>query len=204
MQSYSLASLTLMMVTGAIVAYAYSPSTTFAPTTAILTNAKPVSAETNIVSRPEAQQVAAPVSAPRALRAIAEPTLPDEFATLNPEIELAANTEIGNILFSTNINDNYEPVGVRSTFGEGNFTLYATFDYAAMQDGMTWSWVWRHEGDVVSGGEQRLAYGEDGPGWVYFAPEEGFAAGEYTLEVWVNGELQSASSVAVEAGVANQ
>lgn len=204
MQSYSLVSLTLMMVTAAVIAYAYSPTMISAPRTAILTNAKPVSADVvNVVRQPEAVTVST-VAAETRITRVASPSLPTEFAKLRPESALSDNTEISSILFSTNVNENYEPVGVRSSFDEGNFTLYATFDYADMQDGMTWSWIWRHNGEVVGGGEQHWAYGEEGPGWVYFAPEEGFAAGEYSLEVWVNGELQSASSVEVASSIANQ
>lgn len=204
MQSYSLVSLTLMMVTAAVVAYAYSPTMISAPRTAILTNAKPVSAD--FVNTAPQQELAIDTAAAPVIRtARAEiPILPIEFATLKPEASLANDTEISSIIFSTNVNENYEPVGVRSTFDEGNFTLYATFDYTAMQDGMTWSWIWRYDGEVVGGGEQHWTYGEDGPGWVYFAPEEGFSAGEYSLEVWVNGELQSASSVEVSSSIANQ
>ena len=160
MQSYSLVSLTLMMVTAAVVAYAYSPTIISAPRTAILTNAKPVSAAI-IAERPPEIEIA-----PRTIRVAATPSLPAEFATLNPEVNLAVNTEISSIIFASNINDNYEPVGVRSTFGECNFTLYATFDYAAMEDGMTWSWVWRYDWDAVRGGEQHWSYGEDGHGCV--------------------------------------
>lgn len=211
MQSYSLVSLTLMIVTGVIGAYAYSPSVAAAPLTAVLMDAKPISADINGLSDDSIPAIIAERSQPAAqarervtVLPTPQPDLPNEFAQLQPRSELAANTEISSIIFASNINDNYEPVAVRSTFGEGNFTVYGTFDYAAMQDGMTWSWVWRHNGEVVGGGEQVWDYGEDGPGWVYFAPEEGFTAGEYSLEVWVNGELQSASSMAIEAGVANQ
>jgi hypothetical protein len=205
MQSYSLVTLTLMMITAAVVAYAYSPTMTSAPRTAILTNAKPVSADVvrTIATEPEVVTSIASVRQTPLVRATAQ-SLPTEFATLKPTSELLSDTEISSIIFSTNVNENYEPVGVRSSFDEGNFTLYATFDYAAMQDGMTWSWIWRHDGEVVGGGEQHWSYGEDGPGWVYFAPEEGFAAGEYSLEVWVNGKLQSASTVEVASSIANQ
>ncbi len=205
MQSYSLVSITLMMVTGAVVVYAYSPTMISAPRTAILTNAKPVSADiTSLERQPEIAAVPTAVPVTRITRADTPPSLPAEFATLKPKATLTENTNISSIIFSTNVNENYEPIGVRSTFDEGNFTLYATFDYASMQDGLTWSWIWRHDGEVIGGGEQHWVYGDEGPGWVYFAPEEGFSAGEYSLEVWVNGELQSASSVEVASSIANQ
>ncbi len=198
MQSYSLVTLGLMMATAAVVAYAWSPAVSSAPRTALLTNAKPVSLtafSTAVTNGADTVQ--------RITRQ-ALPSLPAEFSTLEPSSELADATELDNIIFASGINDSYEPVGARSVFGEGEFTLFATFDYSEMNDGMTWAWVWRKDGNVVSGGEQEWAYGDEGPGYVYLEPEEGFAEGEYSLELYVNGELQSASDIEVSAGVANR
>ena len=114
------------------------------------------------------------------------------------------DTAIENVIFASGINDNYEPVGARNVFGEGEFTLFATFDYNEMSDGMTWAWVWRQNGEVVSGGAQEWAYGEDGPGYVFLEPDTGFVEGEYSLELYVNGELQTTSDVEISASVANR
>lgn len=199
MQSYSLVSLTLLMATAGVLAYAWSPAVTNAPRTALLTNAKPL-------NLPTFTQQAANSEAPTAARITRQitPNVPSEFSQLEPEIELVDSTEIGNVIFATGINDNYEPIGASTVFGEGEFTLFATFDYSDMGDGMTWAWVWRKDGELVSGGEQEWAYGDEGPGYVYLEPEEGFAAGDYTLELYVNGELQTASAIEVAAGVANR
>ncbi|MCB0000072.1 MAG: hypothetical protein KDE56_30120, partial [Anaerolineales bacterium] len=64
----------------------------------------------------------------------------------------------------------------------------------AMANGMEWAWVWRHNGEVVDGGNEIWNYGQEGPGYIFFAPEEGFASGDYSLEVWVNGELLTRST----------
>jgi hypothetical protein len=62
---------------------------------------------------------------------------------------------------------------------------------------MEWAWVWRHNGKVVSGGNELWNYGDDGPGYVYLNPEEGFQAGEYKVEVWVNSELLTSSTLVI-------
>lgn len=134
----------------------------------------------------------------------AAPELPTEFNQLDPEADLLPTTSFTSLIFSTEIDDEYEPISPSQIFGEGFFTVYATFFYEAMADGMEWAWVWRHNGDVVNGGNELWAYGDTGPGWVYYQPPEGFNAGEYSLEVWVNGELFGQSSITVEQGVANQ
>jgi hypothetical protein len=58
-------------------------------------------------------------------------------------------------------------------------------------DGLAWAWVWRHNGKVIDGGNELWAYGDEGPGYIYLSPEEGFLEGNYTLEIWVNGQLLS-------------
>lgn len=185
----------------AVLAYAYSPETLTTPRTAVIANAKPLS--------PSAVRVSESVEAPQSvsfnqLAAQLTPSLPDQFSALTPQAELAASTRIGGVEFAMDITDEYEPVAVRNIFGEGDFTLYAVFDYADMTDGMQWSWVWRQNGEVVGGGEQLWAYGSEGPGWVYYQPEDGFVEGEYSLELWVNGEFMEKSDIEVSASIANQ
>lgn len=133
-----------------------------------------------------------------------EPVLPDEFDQVEPEVELNENSEFTRLVFSTEINDDYDPVSPRRTFVEGLYTIYATFDYVGMADGMAWSWVWRRDGEIVNGGNELWQYADDGPGWIYFEPPEGFSPGEYTLEVWVNGELFQQASLLVESEAANR
>lgn len=134
----------------------------------------------------------------------AEPLLPDEFDEVEPEVELNENSQFTRLVFSTEINDDYDPVSPRRTFVEGFYTIYATFDYDGMADGMAWSWVWRRDGEIVNGGNELWQYADDGPGWIYYEPPEGFSPGEYTLEVWVNGELFQQASLLVESEAANR
>jgi hypothetical protein len=57
--------------------------------------------------------------------------------------------------------------------------------------------VWRHNNQVVDGGNQVWSYGDEGPGYVYFQPEEGFQLGDYSLEIWVNDALMAQSNFTV-------
>jgi len=132
------------------------------------------------------------------------PALPDEFNTVEAEVELLPETEMTPLVFSTEINDNYEPIAPSNVFGEGFFTIYATFDYVGMADGMEWAWIWRRNGEIVNGGNELWSYGDDGPGWIYYEPPEGFSPGEYTLEVWVNEELFQRASLRIESEAANR
>ena len=110
-------------------------------------------------------------------------------------------TSIGPIYFSTDISANYQAIDPGNGFTTGYFTLYATFDYASMEEGTNWSWVWKRNGQVIEGGEQLWSYGSDGPGYVYLSPEEGFQLGDHSLEVWVEEKLMSQSSFSILEGV---
>jgi len=126
---------------------------------------------------------------------VAQPELPAEFDRFEPTVDLNDTSNLGAVSFSTDVTDDYQAVEPRDIFAEGYYTLYATFSYDDLADGMVWSWVWRHDGDVLEGGNEVWAYGEEGPGYIYLEPEEGFDAGRYSLEVWVNDELMAQSSV---------
>lgn len=207
LQTYSSISLVLLLLTVGVAAYAWQPTHTEAPRVALLTNAKPP--EDDIVALLESSTVkpvdmttAVPDTLPvaEALRLdgrnpeILGPQLPAEYDRFEPTAALNPDTSLGVISFSREISENYEPRNAALIFPEGYYTLYATFAYEAMADGMEWAWVWKHNGNVVDGGNELWQYGADGPGYIYFGPEEGFQLGEYSLEVWVNGELMTAST----------
>ncbi len=132
-----------------------------------------------------------------------EVALPAEFDQFDPQVELSDDTIISEVTFSNGINEiSYAPTSPAKLYEVGFYTVYATFDYDNMQDGMVWSWVWRQDGRVLSGGNEIWQYGDDGPGYIYYAPPEGFSAGEYTVEIWVNGSLQASDNMFVRDNLA--
>jgi hypothetical protein len=215
LQTYSLTSLGLIFATIATAAYAWQAPQDNTPRVALLANTKPPQQEVRelmeaapmLTTSLQATEFISPTSAahsltsalPEAQAEQAEPTIPSEFDQFEPTVELSSDTEIGSLTFSTDVTQDYEPISPRTLYAEGAYTLYATFSYAFMENGMAWAWIWRHNGEVVGGGNELWAYGEDGPGYIFFNPEEGFQAGEYSLEVWVNGKLFTRSSVTMDS-----
>jgi len=212
MQRYMLAFLLLVLAVVVTTGYAWQAPKEVALPIARLSHAKPSQPLNVDTAVAEAVAQGSPVAVEINLSPVSErnfvvspdftdpllnPALPAEFDKIDAEVEVSEATEIGTISFSTDINNNYQAVNPLRRFSEGFFTLYATFDYLEMADDMTWSWVWRHNGEVVDGGNQLWSYGQDGPGYVYFQPEEGFQPGEYSLEVWVNDDLMAQSSLMV-------
>jgi hypothetical protein len=216
LQRYSLASLALIVATFATAAYAWQPVEQSAQRVALIHNAKPAEVAIAAVDEaeepaegesgsPETVQIAlnVPAAAPRAAESASEVAsgLPAEYDQFDPTAELTADTELGQLFFSTRIDADYQAVEPGRRFSKGQFTLYATFEYGAMADGMAWAWVWRRNGEVVGGGNELWAYGQEGPGYVYLRPEEGFRVGQYSLEIWVNGELLTQGSFQISDGI---
>ncbi|MCB8927628.1 MAG: hypothetical protein H6652_18595 [Ardenticatenaceae bacterium] len=212
LQTYSFASLGLLAASALFAFYALRPPVDNTPLVAVLTNAKPVTEEvaalavqerTAMEFTPETDVTSQIIStsndplfitnADSLVQAALE--LPEEYNRFEPRVDLNESTELGQISFSTKINDDYEAIDATNIFAVGSYTVYATFSYDGMADGMSWAWVWRHDGEVVDGGNEYWEYGDDGPGYIFYNPEEGFRAGEYTLEVWVNGELLTRSNM---------
>lgn len=217
MQSYGVATIALIIATLATTAYAWQVPQDNTPRVAVLSHAKPVSISR--VASPELEILAdasptslditlsptsveiSPVEEAAAADPLLRSELPEEYNQFNATVEMKENTNLGDIFFSSDITSNYEAVNPGRRFTEGFYTIYATFSYDGMADGMVWSWVWRHNGQVIDGGNQVWKYGVDGPGYVYIRPETGFQLGEYALDVWVNGELLTQSSFTITEGV---
>ncbi len=174
MQRYLVATLVLLLLSVATTAYAWQTPQSLPPQHARLSYAKPSSAavavdETLLAeSSPTAVEISlSPVinrvaaTASELSDPLLKPALPEDYDQLEPAIDLQLDTAIGDISFSTKISDDYQALEAGRRFGKGFFTLYATFDYDGLADGMTWSWVWRHNNQVVDGGK-----GVEGPGQV--------------------------------------
>ena len=211
LQSYMSASFALFVVTMVVGLYSWQAPEDTTMRRAIISNTKPVPESAEVIElppmlesvdsaitsefqleSPDIAQILTVADQPFASNQIA---LPEIYDRLEPEVALGDESNLSPLNFSTEVSDDYEAVAPRKIFAEGFYTLYATFDYEALEDGMVWSWVWRHDGKIVEGGNEVWAYGNDGPGYIFFNPEEGFGAGQYSLDVWVNGELMVQSAV---------
>jgi hypothetical protein len=214
MQTYSVASFSLIVATLATAAFTLRAPQEEPILFAEIRNAKPVEVE----SSPEEAEVALAVEAgPQTVRigipqggsqeeavpagSPNAPIVPAAYDQFEPTAELNDNTRLGTMFFSSEIDDNYEAVEPGRRFPKGFYTLYATFSYEGMANGMEWAWVWRHNGEVVDGGNELWNYGDDGPGYVYYNPEAGFQVGSYSLEVWVNGRMMTQGTIQIVEGI---
>ena len=82
-------------------------------------------------------------------------------------------------MLSSTVTDEYKAINPANIFGEGFYTLYATFDYKDIMTAWLWAWVWRYNGKGSTAVTSYGAYGDEGPGYILPQPEEGF--GEASL-----------------------
>jgi len=204
MQSYLSVAVVLFLLGAGIGVYGWRTPTDTTLRMALLTNTKPVKEEIReLMSQPTAAEMAERETTMASAQsggvanlllnsdqaAALSPELPAAYDRFEPTAELQPDTNLGTVVLSSDVTENYQAINPTSLFGEGFYTLYATFEYKGMLDGMEWAWVWRHNGKVIDGGNELWAYGEEGPGYIFLSPEEGFLEGTYSVEVWVNGEL---------------
>lgn len=209
LQTYMSTSLVLLSLTVGVAAYAWQTPTDNISRVAVLVNEKPAAEDVIQLMKdsPEPIQSIELVQT-LAREQVAEitvstrPTLPEAYDQLEPIAELNEDTELGSLSFSTEVTDRYESINPSTLFAEGFFTIYATFDYKSMADGMEWAWVWRRDGQVIEGGNKLWDGGENGPGYIYLEPVDGFQNGIYSLDVWVNGELLTRSEIVVNTAAA--
>ncbi len=115
--------------------------------------------------------------------------LPDVYSSVPLRVPTGRQSSLSNIVFASRLFPNRRPADPAPFFTTDIDTLYATFEYRNMNDDMAWSWVWRKGGKVIDGGNMYWDFGKGGPAFVYLEPPEGFEAGIYSAELWLNNEL---------------
>jgi hypothetical protein len=220
MQRYLVASFVLILLAAATSAYAWQSPDETTPQVGVLKHAKPSLDAGGIAQEQEGQIQESPETitinlTPASIREIGsaaadvvvDPLQQPQTAPETSEQVVAASdptgdASLGDILFSLDIGGDYRAIDPVSRFVEGFFTVYATFSYQGMADGMNWSWVWQRNGAEIEGGNQVWNYGHAGPGYIYFQPDGGFKAGEYSLAISVNGEQHNQAGFTVTEGIA--
>lgn len=216
MQSYLSISLVLLLLAAAVGVYGWRSPDDGLTRMALLTNAKPVKDDIRLLmAEPLREEQGDAPDGTTTAGTIAEtllssndlaglvPTLPSEYDQFEPTAELKPTTELGQVVLSDKVTVDYQPVNPAAIFREGSYTLYATFSYKDMVDGLEWAWVWRRDGRVIDGGNELWAYGDEGPGYIFLNPEEGFLEGTYSLDIWVNGQLMGQATATMnDAAVA--
>jgi Tol biopolymer transport system component len=126
--------------------------------------------------------------------------------TLNVEADdtgsasVAGSPEIGRITFALETTENGQPVQPGFSFEEGITKIHAIFEYASLAPNYTWTQVWYHNGNEVLSTSQPWLEAEAGVfDYVIEAGGEPLPAGQWALELYVEGELLTAGSFVIES-----
>ena len=171
LQTYLITSSFLFIIAIGVTAYAWQEPQDSTPHMAILTHSKPDAEAHGVAELPslvetideetvssfqleDSENPGQLITIADQLFTAAIATLPEEFDRFEPTADLSENSDLGTLSFSTEITDDYEAIEPQEIFPEGFYTLYATFSYDGLADGLVWSWIWRHNGEILEGGNE--------------------------------------------------
>jgi hypothetical protein len=111
------------------------------------------------------------------------PILEAIYTPVTPSATVPADAEIGELTISRGMELNGTPVDPGTEFLVGQVTLFASFDYGNLANGILWRHVWLRDGALV-GGETRIwEWGSRGRSYFFLSPEGGFQRGDYELRL---------------------
>lgn len=120
----------------------------------------------------------------------------EEVETETPE---SVEPEIGPITFALGATEAYDPIDPGDSFEEGITEIHAIFDYSGIAQGYNWERVWYLDGDEILRSADEWSEEEAGR-FDYFLDAGGdpLPAGEWQLEIYVEGELLASGSFTIE------
>jgi hypothetical protein len=101
------------------------------------------------------------------------------------------------LLFCTRVTDDGRPINATDLVPTGNDTVYATFVYEGMQDGMPWSMVWMSGGKQIIDQQDQWHDGPPGRKAVKINNRKGLPEGEYHLVLGIGGTVALEGKVMV-------
>lgn len=129
-----------------------------------------------------------------------EPTPPES------DDAVVGEPELGSITFAVGATDDYEPIDPAETFEAGITEIHAIFEYSGMSTDYTWERVWYLDGDEIlrsphEGDPPEAWSGAQAGVFDYFINnnDDPLPAGEWTLEIYVEGEVLSSGSFAIKS-----
>jgi S1-C subfamily serine protease len=115
-----------------------------------------------------------------------------------PEPPPVTDITLSPITFAEDVSGDM-PVGAGTTFS-GVGEVFAFFDYAGMSNGLPWMTRWYLDGQMILEDQQIWNFGEEGSNYVSLYHPDGLPAGQYSLELYVDGNLLQEGSFSIQAG----
>ncbi|MGQ9583784.1 MAG: S1 family peptidase [Anaerolineae bacterium] len=106
----------------------------------------------------------------------------------------------GPVTFAEGETSDAKPVKPGTTFRAGIPRLYAFWDYQGMEDGWDWTRRWFIDGEMVVDDTRAWNAGESGNFRLYVYSDDGLPAGEYRLDLLVEGKLLQSATCTLSSG----
>ncbi|NMC11424.1 MAG: hypothetical protein GYA34_00910 [Chloroflexi bacterium] len=115
--------------------------------------------------------------------------------------DFGGSAAFGSIQFATAVDEeNGIPINVSVQFTEGITEVYASFVYLNMITGQPWSREWLLNGEELVQKDETWEEAEgDGVSYAAFVEEDGLDIGQYTLNLYVDGQLARSANFEVIA-----
>ncbi|MCB0213418.1 MAG: PD40 domain-containing protein [Anaerolineae bacterium] len=111
----------------------------------------------------------------------------------------AAAPEISPFNFALKTTDKGEPIEPTASFEDGVTLVHAVFEYSNLTQNNIWTQVWYHDGNEVLNTSQPWLEDESGLyDYLITANGDPIPSGQWALEFYIDGELQTAGSMTIE------
>lgn len=147
------------------------------------------------IRAPSATPTPLPTDTPTITPSPTPSMIPTETLTPTPE-----GVFISPIVFASKVDNDANPIDGAKRFKKGIVTIYATFTYSGMEDGMSITYRWELNGKEWSSSAKEWEYGPTGNHWsrtYYVEPNKALPSGTYTFYFYVEGELMQSGSVII-------
>ena len=105
---------------------------------------------------------------------------------------------MGPITFAPEIDDRRHPVHPTEVFSDTVNRVYAVFPHSGMQKGLKWKYVWYFNNIEFIRDESAWQWGSEDRSYIFITPA---GAGDYRLDLYVNGEMLSSGGFNVQGPV---
>ena len=156
------------------------------------TEPTPKPTATAVADEPTATKVATPTLQPQATPTSKAPTATPTSVSLEPSI--------GQIAFATSVSEDNQAISPDTTFSDDIEEIHAVFSYEGMSETVVWERYWYQDDEEVGSGTGTWDAGESGTFDLSLTGGgEPLGAGEWKLEIYVNGELARGSTFTIES-----
>lgn len=148
---------------------------------------------------PATSTAVAPAIVPTLSPSATSGVLPTSPTPVTSPVPAPTSVQLGPILFATQVTDRREAINPSSVFSETVSRVYAVFPYSGMRDGVKWAQVWYFNGIEFNRGEENWTWGSADRSYVFTRV---VGAGNYRLELYVDGNLLASGNFLVEGPLA--